>query len=76
MSDSGADGPVLGIAGIEGAVEIGRAASHTTYRVRDTATGRTVVIKLLNAARDWPGARHSRHRCRTARGEKRSRARS
>src|SRR5688500_11189319 len=55
MSDSGTEGPVLGIPGIDSAVEIGRSASHTTYRVRDIATGRIVVIKLLNAGRDWPG---------------------
>jgi hypothetical protein len=55
VSDSGTDGPYLGIPGIDSAVEIGRSASHTTYRVRDIASGRTVVIKLLNAGRDWPG---------------------
>ena len=49
------EGPVLGIPGIDSAAEIGRAASHITYRVRDVATGRIVVIKLLNAGRDWPG---------------------
>lgn len=55
MSDSGTEGAYLGIPGIDSAVEIGRAASHTTFRVRDTASGRSVVIKLLNAGRDWPG---------------------
>ena len=55
MSESGTEGIYLGIPGIDRAVEIGRSASHTTYRVRDIATGRTVVIKLLNAGRDWPG---------------------
>src|SRR3954470_13888220 len=55
MSDSGSAGPYLGIPGIDDVVEIGRSVSHTTYRVRDVSTGRTVVIKLLNAGRDWPG---------------------
>src|SRR3979411_2194928 len=49
------EGPYLGITWIASAVEIGRPASHTTYRVRDIASGRMVVIKLLNAGRDWPG---------------------
>ena len=55
MSDSGPDQTNLGIPGIDNVVEIGRSASHTTFRVRDIATGRTVVVKLLNAGRDWPG---------------------
>ncbi len=55
MSDSGPDQTNLGIPGIDGVAEIGRSASHATYRVRDVATGRTVVVKLLNAGRDWPG---------------------
>ena len=55
MSDTGSEGHPLGIPGIDSAVEIGRSSSHTTYRVRDTATGQIVVIKLLHAGRDWPG---------------------
>jgi serine/threonine protein kinase len=55
MSEGGNEGIHLGIPGIDNVVEIGRSASHTTYRVRDIASGRTVVIKLLNAGRDWPG---------------------
>jgi hypothetical protein len=55
MSEGGSEGIYLGIPGIDSVVEIGRSASHTTYRVRDAATDRTVVIKLLNAGRDWPG---------------------
>ena len=55
MSDSGPDQTNLGIPGIDSVVEIGRSASHATYRVRDVATGRMVVVKLLNAGRDWPG---------------------
>src|SRR5689334_12690322 len=52
MSDSRAEGPVLGIPGVDRAVEVGRSATHTTYRVRDIETDRTVVIKLLHASRD------------------------
>ena len=52
---NGGDGAFLGIGGIDTITEIGRSATHTTYRVRDVASGRMVVIKLLNAARDWPG---------------------
>ena len=54
MTDGG-DGAFLGITGIDSIAEIGRSATHTTYRVRDVASGRTAVIKLLNAGRDWPG---------------------
>lgn len=52
---NGGSGSFLGIDGIDNIVEIGRSATHTTYRVRDAASGRTVVIKLLNASREWPG---------------------
>jgi serine/threonine protein kinase len=55
VSDSGAGGISLGIPGIDSIQEIGRSATHTTYRVRDVASGHTVVIKLLNAGRNWPG---------------------
>lgn len=55
MSDSGSEGPVLGIRGIDSEVEVGRSDSHTTYRVRDTATDKTFVIKLLHAGRDQAG---------------------
>lgn len=55
MSDSSSEGIHLGIPGIDSVTEIGRGSSHTTYRVRDTASGRMVVIKLLNAGREWPG---------------------
>ncbi|MEY2453378.1 MAG: hypothetical protein QOD92_2952 [Acidimicrobiaceae bacterium] len=55
MSEGGSEGIYLGIPGIDSIDEIGRSASHTTYRVRDIATGQSVVIKLLNAGRDWPG---------------------
>jgi serine/threonine protein kinase len=66
MSDSGAEGTVLGIPGIDSAVQIGQSASHTTYRVRDTATGQMVVIKLLHAGRDWPGLQERFEREQTA----------
>lgn len=51
MSTTGAyyGGSDLGIPGIDSVTEIGRSAAATTYRVRDTATGRTVVVKVLNA---------------------------
>ena len=52
---NGGDGAFLGIEGIDNIVEVGRSATHTTYRVRDVASGRTVIIKLLNASREWPG---------------------
>lgn len=55
MSDSGTGGISLGIPGIDSIVEIGRSATHTTYRVRDIASGQSTVIKLLNAGRNWPG---------------------
>jgi serine/threonine protein kinase len=55
VSDSGSEQTNLGIPGIDSVVEIGRSTSHATYRVRDIATGRIVVVKLLNAGRDWPG---------------------
>lgn len=55
MSSNGGDDAFLGIGGIDTITEIGRSATHTTYRVRDVASGRMVVIKLLNASRDWPG---------------------
>jgi hypothetical protein len=45
----------LGIPGIDSVIEIGRSVTHTTYQVRDVASGRELVIKLLNAGHDWPG---------------------
>jgi len=66
VSDSGTDGIYLGIPGIDSVAEIGRSASHTTYRVRDTASGRPVVIKLLNAGREWPGLQDRFEREQTA----------
>jgi len=55
LTDTAPGQPNLGIPGIDSVQEIGRKASHTTYRVRDVATGRVVIVKLLNAGRDWPG---------------------
>jgi Protein kinase domain len=52
LSDIGAyrGSPDLGIPGIDSVSEIGRSPVATTYRVRDTATGRMVVVKVLNPA--------------------------
>jgi hypothetical protein len=55
VTDNSVQGPNLGIPGIDSVVEIGRSPTHTTFRVRDVATGRNLVVKLLNAGRDWPG---------------------
>ncbi|HEX4820986.1 MAG TPA: serine/threonine-protein kinase [Acidimicrobiales bacterium] len=63
---NGGDGAFLGIGGIDTITEIGRSATHTTYRVRDVASGRMVVIKLLNAAREWPGLEERFEREQTA----------
>ena len=50
MSDTGAyGGPDLGIPGIDSVTELARSTTATTYRVRDTATGRPVIVKVLNA---------------------------
>jgi hypothetical protein len=51
LSESGGFGgtPEPGIPGIDGVMEIGRSAAATSYRVRDTATGRMIVVKVLNA---------------------------
>jgi hypothetical protein len=53
LSDTGAHsgqpgGVELGIPGIDNVTEIGRSAAATTYRVRDVASGRMVVVKVLN----------------------------
>ncbi len=61
MSDTGQTGgnagqPDLGIPGIDDVSEIGRSAGATTYRVRDTASGRRIVVKVLNAANLDAGA--------------------
>jgi len=55
VTDSGGGEIYLGIPGIDSVAEIGRSATHTTYRARDVSTGRTTVVKLLNAGREWPG---------------------
>jgi hypothetical protein len=50
VSDVGstAGGPDLGIPGIDSVTEIGRTAETVVYRVRDTASGRDVLIKVLD----------------------------
>jgi hypothetical protein len=53
LSDTGAHsgqpgGTELGIPGIDSVTEIGRSPAATTYRVRDVASGRMVVVKVLN----------------------------
>src|SRR4051794_16616569 len=45
----------LGIPGIDNIALIGQSPSHTTYRVRDTASGRTVIVKVLNGSASTPG---------------------
>ncbi|MEY2462102.1 MAG: hypothetical protein QOH64_240 [Acidimicrobiaceae bacterium] len=55
MSDMGAGKIDLGIPGIEDVVLIGQSLSHTTYRVRDAASGRTVIVKVLNGSASTPG---------------------